>query len=39
MGDACEQWLICDLAAQSLGAIVYGIYPTASGRRGGVPAA
>ena len=24
MGDACEQWLICDLAAQSLGAIVYG---------------
>ncbi len=30
MGDACEQWMICDLAAQSLGAIVYGIYPTAS---------
>jgi long-chain acyl-CoA synthetase len=30
MGDACEQWLVCDLAAQSLGAIVYGIYPTAS---------
>jgi long-chain acyl-CoA synthetase len=30
MGDACEEWLICDLAAQSLGAIVYGIYPTAS---------
>jgi long-chain acyl-CoA synthetase len=30
MGDACEQWLICDLAAQALGAIVYGIYPTAS---------
>jgi long-chain acyl-CoA synthetase len=30
MGDACEQWLICDLAAQSLGGIVYGIYPTAS---------
>ena len=29
MGDACEEWLICDLAAQSLGAIVYGIYPTA----------
>jgi len=22
MGDACEEWLICDLAAQSLGAIV-----------------
>lgn len=30
MGDPCEEWLICDLAAQSLGAIVYGIYPTAS---------
>ena len=30
MADACEEWPICDLAAQSLGAIVYGIYPTAS---------
>jgi long-chain acyl-CoA synthetase len=30
MGDPCEEWLICDLAAQSLGAITYGIYPTAS---------
>src|SRR5512145_108790 len=30
MADACEEWLICDMAAQSLGAIVYGIYPTAS---------
>lgn len=30
MGEACEDWLICDLAAQSLGAVVYGIYPTAS---------
>jgi long-chain acyl-CoA synthetase len=30
MGDVCEQWMICDLAAQSLGAITYGIYPTAS---------
>src|SRR5215471_11452875 len=30
MGDACEEWAICDLAAQALGAIVYGIYPTAS---------
>ena len=30
MGDACEQWLVCDLAAQALGAITYGIYPTAS---------
>jgi long-chain acyl-CoA synthetase len=30
MGDACEQWMICDLAAQAAGAITYGIYPTAS---------
>jgi long-chain acyl-CoA synthetase len=30
MGDACEEWMICDLGAQALGAIVYGIYPTAS---------
>src|SRR5207248_4095759 len=30
MGDACEEWMICDLAAQALGGIVYGIYPTAS---------
>jgi long-chain acyl-CoA synthetase len=30
MADACQEWLIADLAAQSLGAIVYGIYPTAS---------
>jgi long-chain acyl-CoA synthetase len=30
MGDACEEWLIIDQAAQALGAIVYGIYPTAS---------
>src|SRR5688572_29574999 len=30
MGNPCEEWMICDLAAQSLGAIVYGIYPTAS---------
>src|SRR5947209_5506472 len=30
MGDASEEWVIADLAAQSLGAIVYGIYPTAS---------
>jgi long-chain acyl-CoA synthetase len=30
MGESCEEWVICDLAAQSLGAIVYGIYPTAS---------
>src|SRR5258705_12533633 len=30
MADACQEWPITDLAAQSLGAIVYGIYPTAS---------
>ena len=30
MGDACEAWMICDLAAQSLGAVTYGIYPTAA---------
>ena len=30
MGDAAEEWMICDLAVQSLGAISYGIYPTAS---------
>lgn len=30
MGDAFEEYSICDLAAQSLGAITYGIYPTAS---------
>ena len=30
MGDACEEWMICDLAAQASGAITYGIYPTAS---------
>lgn len=31
MGDACEEWLIADQGAQAAGAIVYGIYPTASG--------
>ncbi len=30
MGDPCEEWMICDLAAQALGAVTYGIYPTAS---------
>ncbi len=30
MGDACEEWVIIDQGAQALGAIVYGIYPTAS---------
>lgn len=30
MGDACEAWILADLGAQALGAITYGIYPTAS---------
>src|SRR5207342_925121 len=30
MGNVCEEWMFCDLAAQSLGAITYGIYPTAA---------
>jgi len=30
LAEVCEEWLICDLAAQSLGAIVYGIYPTSA---------
>jgi long-chain acyl-CoA synthetase len=30
MGDVCEEWLLCDLAVQSLCATAYGIYPTAS---------
>ncbi|HEV8095182.1 MAG TPA: long-chain fatty acid--CoA ligase [Burkholderiales bacterium] len=30
MGDACEEWMLADLGAQAAGAIVFGIYPTAS---------
>ena len=30
MGDPSEEYVICELAAQSLGAITYGIYPTSS---------
>jgi len=30
MGDASEEWVLCDLGAQALGAITYGLYPTAS---------
>ena len=33
MADVCEEWLVCDQAAQSLGAIVYGIYPRPPHRR------
>lgn len=30
MGDPCEEYTICELAAQVSGAITYGIYPTSS---------
>lgn len=30
MADPCEEWLILDQAAQAVGAITFGIYPTAS---------
>ena len=30
MGDATEEWAVCDMAVQALGAISFGIYPTAS---------
>jgi len=30
MGDPCEEYVICELAAQALGAVTYGIYPTSS---------
>ncbi len=30
MGDPCEEYAICELAAQTLGAVTYGIYPTSS---------
>jgi long-chain acyl-CoA synthetase len=30
IGDACEEWMLADLGAQALGAVTYGIYPTAS---------
>jgi long-chain acyl-CoA synthetase len=30
MADVCEEWLLADQGAQAIGAIVYGIYPTAS---------
>ena len=30
MGDPCEEYVICELAAQTLGAIPYGIHPTCS---------
>ena len=32
MGDPCEEYAICELAAQSLGAVTYGIYPTSSAK-------
>ena len=30
MGDPCEEYIICELAAEALGAITFGIYPTSS---------
>jgi long-chain acyl-CoA synthetase len=30
MGDPCEEYVICELAAVALGAITYGVYPTSS---------
>ena len=30
MGDPCEEYAICELAVQSLGAVTYGLYPTSS---------
>jgi len=30
MGDPCEEYVICEVAVQSLGAVTYGIYPTSS---------
>ena len=30
VGDPCPEWTIADLAAQALGAVSYGIYPTSA---------
>jgi long-chain acyl-CoA synthetase len=30
MGDPCEEYMICELAAEALGAVTYGIFPTSS---------
>jgi len=30
MGDACEEWMLCDLAVQAAGGMTFGVYPTAS---------
>jgi long-chain acyl-CoA synthetase len=30
MGDPCPEWMLCDLAVMSLGAITVGVYPTSS---------
>ena len=32
MGDPCEEYAICEVAAQTLGAVTYGIYPTSSAK-------
>jgi long-chain acyl-CoA synthetase len=30
MGDPCEEYVICELAAEALGTITFGVYPTSS---------
>ena len=30
MGDPCAEYMICELAGEALGAVIYGIYPTSS---------
>lgn len=30
IGDPCEEYVICEVAAQALGAVSYGLYPTSS---------
>jgi len=30
MGDPCEEYMICELAAEAVGAVTYGVYPTSS---------
>jgi long-chain acyl-CoA synthetase len=32
MGDPSEEYVLCELAAQALGAVTYGIYPSSSGK-------
>lgn len=32
IGDPCEEYVLCEVGAQALGAVTYGIYPTSSQR-------